>query len=135
MKTLKTNFAIALLATTVFFNANAEDKPTTTAKTNTNIMAGYTVSNLNVGMYEAGKVNSLKLNISLTKDAGEIAIVKLMDEKGSILNEERISKKETAYNLRYDFSTVKAGKYFIEITNGEHIITKEVVKGTSTLSY
>jgi hypothetical protein len=58
-----------------------------------------------------------------------------MNEKGTVLSEERISKKATGYNFRYDFSTVEAGKYFIEVTNGDHIITKEIVKSTHTLSY
>jgi hypothetical protein len=140
MKTLKTTgqhsvIAIALLATTVFFNANAEDKKTGTTNTSSSTMLDYKGSNLNIGMYELGKANSLKLSMSLTKDAGKMAIVKIMDEKGSVLNEERIGKKLTGYNFRFDFSTVKSGKYFIEITNGEHIITKEIVKGASTLSY
>ncbi len=138
MKTLKTTgrhsvIAIALLATTVFFNANAEDKKN--ESTNSNTMLNYKSSNLNVGMYEAGKANSLKLNMALTKDAGKKATVKLMDEKGSVLNEERIGKKLTGYNLRFDFSTVEAGKYFIEITEGDNIITKEIIKSTNTLSY
>ena len=140
MKTLKSTglhsvIAIALLATTVFFNANAEDKKTGTTNTSSSTMLGYKSSNLNVGMYESGKANSMKLNMALTKDAGKMATVKLMDEKGTVLNEERIGKKLTGYNFRFDFSTVKAGRYFIEITNGEHIITKEIIKGISTLSY
>ena len=98
-------------------------------------MLDYKGSNLNIGMYEFGKANSMKLSMSLTKDAGKMAIVKIMDEKGSVLNEERIGKKLTGYNFRFDFNTVKAGKYFIEITNDDHIITKETVKGVSTLSY
>jgi hypothetical protein len=134
MKTLKTTIAIALLATTVFFNANAEDKKSATSTT-LSTMLDYKGSNLNIGMYELGKANSMKLSMALTKDAGKTAIIKLMDEKGNVLNEERIGKKSAGYNFRFDFSTVKAGKYFIEITNGEHIITKEIVKGTSTLSY
>lgn len=140
MKTLKTTglhsvIAIALLATTVFFNANAEDKKTGTTNTSSSTMLEYKSSNLNVGMYESGKANSMKLNMALTKDAGKMATVKLMDEKGTVLNEERIGKKLTGYNFRFDFSTVEAGRYFIEITNGEHIITKEIIKGISTLSY
>ncbi|WP_394992319.1 hypothetical protein [Emticicia sp.] len=133
MKTLKSTIAIALLATTVFFNANAEDRRT--ENTNSSTMLEYKSSNLNVGMYESGKANSMKLNMALTKDAGKMATVKLMDEKGTVLNEERIGKKLTGYNFRFDFSTVAAGRYFIEITNGEHIITKEIIKGISTLSY
>ena len=93
------------------------------------------MSNLNVGMYEVGNVNSLQLSLSLTKDAGKIAIVKLMNEKGDVLNEDRIGKKATGYKFKYDFSTIEAGKYFIEITNGEYVITKEILKGKGTLSY
>jgi hypothetical protein len=138
MKTLKTTIAIALLATTVFFNANAADdkgtEKTEAASANTT-MLNYKSSNLNVGMYELGNANSLKLNLTLTKDLGETATVKLMNAKGVVLNEERIGKKATGYNFRYDFSTVETGKYFIEVTNGDHVITKEILKGANTLSY
>ncbi len=135
MKTLKTTIAIALLTTTVFFNANAEDKKSGTTNTSSSSMLEYKSSKLNVGMYEFGKANSMQLNMALTKDAGKKAIVKIMDEKGSVLNEERIGKKLTGYNFLFDFSTVKAGKYFIEITEGDNIITKEIIKSTNTLSY
>lgn len=135
MKTLQTSIAIALLATTVFFNANAEDKKTVTTSTSTSTMLEYKSSNLNLGMYESGKVNSMKLKMALTKDAGKMVIVKIMDEKGSVLNEERIGKKLTGYNFCFDFTTIKAGRYFIEITEGDTIITKEILKSTNTLSY
>jgi len=136
MKTLKTTIAIALLATTVFFNANAEDKKLEKNETSTsNSLATYKMSNLKVGMYEVGSVNSMKLNFTLTKDAGKTANVKLMNEDGTVLSETTVSKKETAYNFRFDFSESAAGKYFIEVTNGDHIITKEILKGKGTLSY
>ena len=137
MKTLQSTIAIALLATTVFFNANAEDKKVEKAEaaTTSNSILNYKMSNLNVGMYEVGNVNSLQLSLSLTKDAGKIAIVKLMNEKGDVLNEDRIGKKATGYKFKYDFSTIEAGKYFIEITNGEYVITKEIIKGKGTSSY
>ncbi len=93
------------------------------------------MSNLKVGMYEIGNVNSLQLSLTLTKDAGKTAIVKLMNEKGNVLSEERVGKKATGYKFKYDFSTIEAGKYFIEITNGEYVITKEILKGKGTLSY
>jgi hypothetical protein len=137
MKTLQSKIAIVLLATTVFFNANAEDKKlekneaTATSKS----ILNYKMSKLKLGMYEVGKVNSLKLNLTLTKDAGKTANVKLMNEKGDVLSEERINKKAIGYNFRYDFSTIQTGKYFIEITNGEYVITKEILKGKGTLSY
>ncbi len=137
MKTLQSTIAIALLATTVFFNANAEDKKLekNEASTTSNSLATYKMSNLKVGMYEVGNVNSMKLNFTLTKDADKIATVKLMDENGTILTQERVGKKETAYNFRFDFSESALGKYFIEVTNGDHIITKEILKGKGTLSY
>lgn len=135
MKTLKTKIAIALLATTVFFNANAEDKKTENTNTNSSKMLSYKMSNLNIGMYEVGNVNSLNLNIALTKDAGNTATIRLMDEKGSVLNQETIGKKLAGYNFRYDFKNMKSGKYFIEVTNGNQIITREIVKENGTLSY
>ena len=137
MKTLKSTLAIALLATTVFFNANAEDKKLEKNETSaaSSSLANYKMSNLKVGMYEVGSVNSMKLNFTLTKDADKIAVVKLMDENGTVIIQERIGKKETAYNFRFDFSESASGKYFIEVTNGNHIITKEILKGKGTLSY
>jgi hypothetical protein len=137
MKTLQSKIAIALLATTVFFNANAEDKKLekNEASITSNSLATYKMSNLKVGMYEVGNVNSMKLNFTLTKDADKIATVKLMDENGTVLTQERVGKKETAYSFRFDFSESATGKYFIEVTNGDHIITKEVLKSKSTLSY
>ena len=67
MKTLQSKIAIVLLATTVFFNANAEDKKLekNEATTTSNSILNYKMMNLNIGMYEVGKVNSLKLNLSL----------------------------------------------------------------------
>lgn len=137
MKTLQSTIAIALLATTVFFNANAEDKKLEKNETSatSSSLANYKMSNLKVGMYEVGSVNSMKLNFTLTKDADKIAVVKLMDENGTVLTQERVGKKETAYNFRFDFSESSAGKYFIEVTNGEYVITKEILKGKGTLSY
>ena len=77
MKTLQSKIAIVLLATTVFFNANAEDKKLekNEATTTSNSILNYKMMNLNIGMYEVGKVNSLKLNLSLTKDSGKTATV------------------------------------------------------------
>jgi hypothetical protein len=124
MKTLTSTIAIALLATTLAFNANADDKK-----------IEYKSSNLNVGMYEAGYTNSMKLNMNLTKDKGVTATIKLMNEDGSILHEEVLGKKVESYKLCFDMSNVKAGKYYVEVKNGDRIITKEILKGTSTLSY
>jgi hypothetical protein len=124
MKKLTSTIAIALLATTLAFNANADDKK-----------MEYKSSNLNVGMYEAGHTNSMKLNMTLTKDKGVAATIKLMDADGSILHEEVLGKKVESYKLCFDMSNVKAGKYYVEIKNGERIITKEILKSTSTLSY
>ena len=124
MKTLTSTIAIALLATTLAFNANAEDKK-----------IEYKSSNLNVGMYEAGYTNSMKLNMNLTKDKGVSATIKLMNADGSILHEEVLGKKVESYKLCFDMSNVQAGTYYVEVKNGDRIITKEIVKSTSTLSY
>ncbi|WP_337041968.1 T9SS type A sorting domain-containing protein [Emticicia sp. 17c] len=124
MKKLTSAIAIALLASSVAFNANADDKK-----------IEYKSSNLNIGMYEAGYTNSMKLSMNLTKDKGVAATVKLMDADGNLLHEEVLGKKLTAYKLCFDMSSLKAGKYYVEVKNGERIITKTVVKGDHTLSY
>ena len=130
-----TTFGIALLATATFLNANAEDKKLETKSTSSTTMLNYKKSNLDVGIYEIGNVNSLKLNIAITKDEGKTATVKLMDENGYVLNEDKIGKNSVSYNFRFDFSTAKSGKYYVEITSGERIITREIIKSVSTLSY
>lgn len=124
MKKITSAIAIALLATSVAFNANADDKK-----------IEYKSSNLNVGMYEAGYTNSMKLNMNLTKDKGVAATIKLMDADGSVLHEETLGKKVGSYKLCFDMSNVKAGKYYVEVKNGDRIITKEILKGANTLSY
>jgi len=124
MKKITSAIAIALLATSVAFNANADDKK-----------IEYKSSNLNVGMYEAGYTNSMKLNMTLTKDKGVAATIKLMDADGSILHEEVLGKKVESYKLCFDMNSVKAGKYYVEVKNGDRIITKEIVKSASNLSY
>ncbi|GAB3508940.1 hypothetical protein [Emticicia fontis] len=124
MKKITSIIAIALLASTVAFNANADDKK-----------IEYKSSNLKVGMYEAGFTNSMKLNMNLTKDKGVSATIKLMDADGSILHEEVLGKKVEAYKLCFDMSNMKAGKYYVEVKNGDRIITKEILKGSHTLSY
>lgn len=124
MKKITSAIAIALLATSVAFNANADDKK-----------IEYKSSNLNVGMYEAGYTNSMKLNMTLTKDKGVAATIKLMNADGSVLHEEVLGKKVEAYKLCFDMSNLQAGKYYVEVQNGDRIITKEIVKSASTLSY
>ncbi|GAB3508935.1 T9SS type A sorting domain-containing protein [Emticicia fontis] len=124
MKKLTSAIAIALLATSVAFNANADDKK-----------IEYKSSNLNVGMYEAGYANSMKLNMNLTKDKGVAATVKLMDANGNTIHEQFIGKKAESFKLSFDMTNAEAGKYYVEVKNGDRIITKEILKSKSTLSY
>ncbi|HEY1056931.1 MAG TPA: T9SS type A sorting domain-containing protein [Emticicia sp.] len=124
MKKLTSAIAIALLATSVAFNANADDKK-----------IEYKSSNLNVGMYESGSANSMKLNMNLTKDNGVAATVKLMDANGNTIHEQFIGKKAESFKLTFDMTNAEAGKYYVEVKNGDRIITKEILKSKSTLSY
>lgn len=124
MKKLTSAIAIALLATSVAFNANADDKK-----------IEYKSSNLNVGMYESGSANSMKLNMNLTKDKGVAATVKLMDANGNTIHEQFIGKKAESFKLTFDMTNAEAGKYYVEVKNGDRIITKEILKSKSTLSY
>lgn len=124
MKKVLNTIAVVLVASAVSFAAKADDK-----------RIEYRSSNLNVGMYEFGGANSLKLNLALTKDAGKLASIKLMNEKGETLYTETVGRKATGYNFRFDFSKIESGKYFIEVKTGERVITKEVVRNTNTLSY
>ena len=104
--------------------ANADDKK-----------IEYRSSNLNIAMYEYEHVNSLKLSLNIIKDKGRNAKVKLMDANGSTLHEEVIGRKPTLVNVRLDLSSAPAGKYYIELTSGDRIITKEVMLSQKSLSY
>jgi len=95
----------------------------------------YRKSSLNIGMYEYGYIHSLKLSLNITKDKGEKAHMKLMDAQGTTLHEERIGNKQTSVNLRVDLSSAPVGKYYVEITSGARIITKEVLRNQTSLSY
>jgi hypothetical protein len=95
----------------------------------------YRSSNLKMAMYEYEHVNSLKLSLNIIKDKGRKAKVKLMDADGRTLHEEVISRKPTAVNVRLDLTAAPVGKYYIELTSGDRIITKEVKRGHQSLSY
>lgn len=105
-------------------HANADDKK-----------IEYRSSNLNIAMYEYEHVNSLKLSLNIIKDKGQKAKVKLMDAYGRTLHEELIGRKQTAVNVRVDLSSAPAGKYYVELTSGDRIITKEVKRDQHSLSY
>ncbi|MBA4853909.1 hypothetical protein [Emticicia sp. BO119] len=104
--------------------ANADDKK-----------IEYRSSNLNIGMYEYEHVNSLKLSLNIAKDKGQKAKVKLMDADGRTLHEELIGRKQTSVNVRVDLSSAPVGKYYVELTSGDRIITREVNRGQQSLSY
>ena len=58
-----------------------------------------------------------------------------MDAEGTILHEEVIGRKSTAVNVRLDLSSAPIGKYYVELTSGDRIITKEVNRAQQSLSY
>lgn len=120
MKKLILILAVAFFTTTV----HAEDKK-----------IDYRESNLKVGMYEYKNTNSLMLNINISKDKGLKASVRLLDHDGNQIYSEVANKKSASTNLRFDLSEAPVGTYYLEVTSGDRIITKEIVKSQNTLSY
>lgn len=120
MKKLILIIAVALFSTTV----QAEDKK-----------IDYRESQLNVGMYEYKNTNSLILNINVSKDKGLKASVRLLDQNGNQIYSETSNKKSTCANLRINLSEAPVGVYYLEVTSGDRIITREIVKNAHTLSY
>lgn len=120
MKKLILIIAVALLSTTV----QAEDKK-----------IDYKESNLKVGMYEYKNTNSLKLNVNISKDKGLKANVRLLDSNGNLVYGEIANKNSISATLRLDLSEAPVGTYYLEVTSGDRIITKEIVKNAHTLSY
>ena len=125
LKALKMKKQLLIIAIILFsLHAYADDKK-----------IEYRSSNLKIAMYEYEQVNSLKLSLNIAKDKGMKAKVKLMDAEGTILHEEVIGRKPTAVNVRLDLSSAPTGKYYVELTSGDRIITKEVNRAQHSLNY
>ncbi|GAB3174338.1 hypothetical protein [Telluribacter humicola] len=84
-----------------------------------------------VGMYRV--INSLKMNVMVEKKLGERVIVRLLDQKGKVLFEDVLSKRQQKYGRKLDFSEIKDGNYTVVVTNGTNEIVKDIRLATLAL--
>lgn len=103
MKTTFKTFAVALALIATAFTANAEDKETKKA-------AGFAT-----GIYatKSGKINVLveKANV----DANTTLLLK--NEKGNIVYQETVGKKNQKFGRTLNVDELKSGTYQIEVTS------------------
>lgn len=77
-----------------------------------------------VGLYRVK--DSLSMRLMMEKKAGERVSVRLMNQKGQVLHEEMVNKKQQKYACNFDFSTIRDGRYTLEISNGTERIKKDI---------
>ncbi|MPR36187.1 hypothetical protein [Salmonirosea aquatica] len=84
-----------------------------------------------VGMYRIQK--SLTMNVLVEKKLGDRVEVQLVDEKGHVLFEDVMGKREQKSGFKLNFSEIQDGKYSVVVTNGAQVITKEINLSTLNL--
>ncbi|WP_247236967.1 hypothetical protein [Telluribacter sp. SYSU D00476] len=84
-----------------------------------------------VGMYRV--INSLKMNVLIEKQLGERVVVKLLDQKGVVLFEDVLGRRQQKYGRKLDFSEIKDGNYTVVVTNGTEEIVKDIRLSTLAL--
>lgn len=84
-----------------------------------------------VGMYRV--INTLKMNVLIEKKLGERVVVKLLDQKGVVLFEDVLSRRQQKYGRKLDFAEVKDGNYTVVVTNGTEEVVKDIRLSTLAL--
>ena len=84
-----------------------------------------------VGMYRV--INTLKMNVLIEKKLGERVIIKLLDQKGVVLFEDVLSRRQQKYGRKLDFAEVKDGNYTVVVTNGTEEVVKDIRLSTLAL--
>lgn len=84
-----------------------------------------------VGMYRIQ--NTLNMKLLLYKEAGEVVIVRLRNQKGEMIYQEVIGKKIRKYARPFNFSDTQDGRYSLEISNGEEMIRKDIKLSTQDI--
>jgi len=128
MKIFKTVLMIALCS--VLMNETALAKATNPGDQAEGTQATQKMP-FQVGMYRVQK--TLTMNVLVEKKLGERVEVQLVDQKGHVLFENVMGKREQKSGYKLDFSKIQDGKYSVVVTNGEQVITKEINLSTLNL--
>lgn len=84
-----------------------------------------------VGMYRVQK--SLTMNVMVEKKLGDRVEINLVDQKGNVLYEHVMGRREQKLGYKLDFSEVQDGNYSVVVTNGTQKLVKEIHLSTFSL--
>ena len=77
--------------------------------------------------------NSLTMNLLIEKKLGDQVVVRLIDEKGTILHSEFLGRRSQKTGRLLNFGEAKDGTYTLVIQNGDERLTKQIRLSTQTL--
>ena len=84
-----------------------------------------------VGIYRIQK--SLTMNVLVEKKLGDRVIIHLIDQKGNVLYENVMGRREQKSGYKLDFSEIQDGNYSVVVTNGTQELVKEIKLSTFSL--
>ncbi|HEV7348996.1 hypothetical protein [Telluribacter sp.] len=132
MKTVTKTLMIALCGVMMCGAVSANGTvPTNQTETGGTTEASAKKLPFQVGMYRVN--NSLTMNVLVEKMLGDRVIVKLIDQKGTVLFEDVLGRKQQKYARKLNFSEIKDGNYSVVISNSEGQIVKDVRLSTFSL--
>jgi hypothetical protein len=77
-----------------------------------------------VGMYQDPK--NLILNLMVENSGAREVTVKVYDEKGTLVFDERLGKKQAKYRMKFKMNEMANGTYKFVISDNNQIVTKTV---------
>lgn len=127
MKTLKTILSIAALSLLVNLSPIAHAGSHQPAPT------GPQPKSLSFGVAMYRVKNSLTMNLLIEKKLGDQLVVRLIDEKGTVLHSEFLGRRSQKTGRLLNFGEAKDGTYTVVIQNGDEQLTKQISLSTQTL--
>lgn len=84
-----------------------------------------------VGMYRVQK--SLTMKVLVEKKLGDRVEIHLVDQKGNVLYEHVMGRREQKLGYTLDFSEIQDGNYSVVVSNGTQELVKEINLSTFSL--
>ncbi len=85
-------------------------------------------STFDIGLYRVQK--SMTMRLTMEKKAGVRVVVRLLDQQGQILHQEEVSRLTMKYACSFNFSTIRDGRYTIEVANGAEVKRRPITLTT-----
>ncbi|MGA0557689.1 hypothetical protein ACO2Q8_13625 [Larkinella sp. VNQ87] len=70
-----------------------------------------------------------KINLMLAVRQPKRVTIRLKDARNSVLYQESVGKSRASHWRKFDFSGMKTGTYYFEISSGQHVIVRQVEVG------